>query len=158
MSFSLDSQLLSVSSDSENVHVFKLDEMDRIKESPKPETSLPTLKRGSMIDSMYQIHVLIFRKSPLASAAGAVSSYIPDMITDIWEPARDFASAKIPSSSKALPNLCAFCTTTTHGTSANQLLVVTADGFCYTYALNSEHGGECVLQKKDSLVDTEEDA
>lgn len=29
--------------------------------------------------------------------AGSVGSYLPDVITEIWEPTRDFAQLKLPS-------------------------------------------------------------
>lgn len=29
--------------------------------------------------------------------AGSVGSYLPDVLTEIWEPTRDFASLKLPS-------------------------------------------------------------
>jgi autophagy-related protein 18 len=29
--------------------------------------------------------------------AGSVGSYLPEALTEIWEPARDFASLKLPS-------------------------------------------------------------
>lgn len=30
--------------------------------------------------------------------AGSVGSYLPEMITEMWEPARDFAFLKLPNS------------------------------------------------------------
>lgn len=64
MAFSLDSTFLAVSSDSETVHVFKLDEKDRIEENPTSPNSShslsrrveqvtpPTGRKGSVIDSL----------------------------------------------------------------------------------------------------------
>lgn len=47
-------------------------------------------------------------RSPFASATSAISSYIlPESITEIWEPQRDFAFAKLPLSAKGLQNACA---------------------------------------------------
>lgn len=34
-----------------------------------------------------------------------------------------------------------------------QVMVVTSEGIFYSYAIDLEHGGECVLQKSYSLLD-----
>jgi hypothetical protein len=48
------------------------------------------------------------RRNPVASATAAVGSYfIPDAITEIWEPQRDFAFAKLAPGSKGFHSLCA---------------------------------------------------
>ncbi len=91
------------------------------------------------------------RTSPLVSAAGAVGSYLPSNLTDIWEPLRHFAFAKLPSSStKDRINICAF----NHGDRPS-LSVVTSDGSFYLYSIQEE-GGECVLLRQDSILTEEE--
>ena len=72
----------------------------------------------------------------------------------MWEPTRDFAFAKIPVYSKSAQNLCGF-TTSSHG--GAQLFVVTADGSCYSYQVDSQVGGECALIRQDSIMDPEEE-
>lgn len=34
-----------------------------------------------------------------------------------------------------------------------QVMVVTSEGIFYSYSIDLEHGGECVLQKSYSLID-----
>lgn len=99
--------------------------------------------------------------------AGSVGSYLPEMITEMWEPARDFAFLKLPNS--GVRSLVAFryrddglkmailpkminpgsmyaCSTTP------QVMVATSDGFFYQYNIDLENGGECVLLKQYRYV------
>ncbi|KAI8922998.1 WD40-repeat-containing domain protein [Entophlyctis helioformis] len=168
MSFNLASTMLAVSSDSDTVHIFKLDEKDRAKDaqaaaasgsagngntngngagqSTTSTSTSPTVKRSSIIDSI---------RSPIVSAAGAVGSYfIPDVITDMWEPTRDFAHAKIPSPKKSGPNLCALSASSGP---LLQLYVMTADGVFYVYNVDQETGGECMLARQCSMLDSDEE-
>jgi autophagy-related protein 18 len=132
ISFNLANTLLAVSSDTDTIHVFKLE--------TTPESSpVPVVKKASMIETI---------TNPIATAAGAVGNFLPDMLTDMFEPTRDFAHAKLPSSSKGIPNICAL-------TSAH-LIVVTADCYFYQYPLDSK-GGECGLVKQYALKESEEE-
>ncbi|KAH9252619.1 hypothetical protein BASA81_009490 [Batrachochytrium salamandrivorans] len=92
-------------------------------------------------------------RSPLVSAAGAVGFYfMPDMITDIWEPTRDFAFAKLPTTSKSVQNLCSLSSSS----GMPQLSVVTANGSFYVFTI-LEQGGECTLVKQHSIMDSDEE-
>ncbi|CAG8579518.1 12778_t:CDS:10 [Ambispora leptoticha] len=73
------------------------------------------------------------------TVAGSVGNYLPDALTEIWEPARDFAYLKLPNS--GVQSVVAFNNT------AAQLLVVTSDGYFYQYNIDLENGGECTLFK-----------
>ncbi|KAL2915978.1 autophagy protein [Polyrhizophydium stewartii] len=152
MAFNLESTMLAISSDSDTVHIFKLDDKDKVKDpnagpsSNERQPSAPPAptKRSSVIDSI---------RSPLVSAAGAMGSYLmPEMIADMWEPTRDFAFAKIPSASKSIQNMCSLST----GAGVPQLSVATADGSFYVYNVQ-EAGGECVLVKQHTILDSDED-
>jgi autophagy-related protein 18 len=72
------------------------------------------------------------------------------MFTEMWEPTRDFAFAKIPGMSKGLPTLCAL--------SPSSLMVITADGYFYQYQLDPLVGGEFPLLKQYALAESEEEA
>jgi WD40 repeat protein len=135
--------MLSVSSDTDTVHVYKLE-----KPNPIPETT--TARRGNgYLDSLYLTPN--FSTSPLVSAAGTVGSFLPTNITDIWEPQRHFAFAKIPTTSvKDRINICAF-----NPGDRPTLCVLTSDGSFYLYSITDE-GGECVLLRTDSVMDEEE--
>jgi hypothetical protein len=47
------------------------------------------------------------RKTPLASASAAVGSYLPDRVSELWEPQRDIAHAKLPVAIKGYKTICA---------------------------------------------------
>lgn len=69
-------------------------------------------------------------------------------ISGLWEPARDFAHAKIPQMN--VSNLCSIVSINEQ----YQLYVVTP-GMFYNYAINKE-GGECRLLKTESMIIEEE--
>lgn len=71
------------------------------------------------------------------------------MLTEIWEPTRDFAHAKLPG--HAGQNLCAV--SNVNGTL--HLYVVTASAFLL-YSIPPT-GGDCNLLQTESLMDLEED-
>ncbi|KAI8875162.1 hypothetical protein K501DRAFT_280636 [Backusella circina FSU 941] len=81
--------------------------------------------------------------------AGSVGSYLPDRLTEMWEPTRDFASLKLPSA--GVKSLVALSSTTP------QVMVVTSEGFLYQYNIDLENGGECVLLKQYSLLEQTSD-
>ncbi|KAJ4306714.1 autophagy protein [Collariella sp. IMI 366227] len=102
------------------------------------------------------------------SVAGAVGSYLPQSVTEMWEPQRDFASIKIPrangsrgssagalisGSAGPLRSVVAMCST------SPQVMVVTSDGTFYVYQIDLVRGGEGSLVKKISYeyVDTPTD-
>jgi autophagy-related protein 18 len=106
------------------------------------------------------------------SVAGVVGSYLPQTVTEMWEPLRDFAYIKIPKSSggsRAGPGPAA---TSPGGTglagatgtypagplrsvvamssSSPQVMVVTSDGGFYVFNIDMENGGEGYLVKQFS--------
>ncbi|KAH6576895.1 hypothetical protein BASA62_001144 [Batrachochytrium salamandrivorans] len=143
MSFNLENTMLAISSDTETVHIFKLDEKDKVKDAQLVPSS----------SSANKLVLLIPYGLPLVSAAGAVGFYfMPDMITDIWEPTRDFAFAKLPTTSKSVQNLCSLSSSS----GMPQLSVVTANGSFYVFTI-LEQGGECTLVKQHSIMDSDEE-
>ncbi|KAJ3042734.1 autophagy protein [Rhizophlyctis rosea] len=148
VSFNLANTLLSVSSDTDTVHIFKLlTEQEKQNAPEKMERPASLDRKKSLVNTI---------RSPIASAAGAMGSYfLPDAITEMWEPARDFAFAKFPSGhSKGCQNICALTNTST---AHPQLMVVTAEGYCYQYSVDTEAGGECMFLKQYSLLEGEDD-
>ncbi|KAL1903685.1 autophagy protein [Sporothrix stenoceras] len=99
------------------------------------------------------------------SVAGVVGSYLPQTVTEIWEPLRDFAFIKIPRSgatatpSKANPagpsvNSAAGGSSQSGGplrsvvamsSNSPQVMVVTSDGGFNVFNINMETGGEGFL-------------
>lgn len=90
--------------------------------------------------------------------AGVVGSYLPQTVTEMWEPSRDFAFLRIPkpvmvspsskpsggSSSGPLRSVVAM------SSSSPQVMVVTSDGGFYVYNIDMEKGGEGYLVKQFS--------
>ncbi|CDS13526.1 hypothetical protein LRAMOSA05702 [Lichtheimia ramosa] len=159
MTFNLSSTLLCVSSDTETVHIFKLSTGAAPTANGNGNNNNGYGGGGGMVGyngdqaqsdtrgrsgSMGQM----LRRSSLhigRNIAGSVGSYLPEMITEMWEPARDFAFLKLPNS--GVRSLVAFSTTP-------QVMVVTSDGFFYQYNIDLENGGECVLLKQYSLLES----
>lgn len=85
--------------------------------------------------------------------AGVVSSYLPQSVTEMWEPIRDFAFIKIPkSSSGTSSNLSGspLRSVVAMNNSSPQVMVVTSDGGFYVYNIDMEQGGEGYLVKQFS--------
>jgi autophagy-related protein 18 len=88
------------------------------------------------------------------SVAGVVGSYLPQSVTEMWEPQRDFANIKIPKSTNAgssrggglLRSVVAM------SSSSPQVMVVTSDGGFYVFNIDMEKGGEGYLVKQFSCV------
>jgi autophagy-related protein 18 len=137
ISFNLVSTLLCTSSDQETVHIFKLVGKDGV-----------PLHSGAedMATPMGGVHKPSYGKTIKKSVTG----YLPDMLTEIWEPSRDFANLKLKTA--GVKSLVALSSTTP------QVMVVTSEGYLYTYNIDLENGGECTLLKQYSLLDPADDA
>ncbi|KAG2188282.1 hypothetical protein INT44_001035 [Umbelopsis vinacea] len=150
ISFNLVSSLLCVSSATETVHIFKLSN-----DGPQGGNNRwggkgasreeDNRSRSSSVGQM-------LRRSSMhlgRNIAGSVGSYLPEALTEIWEPARDFASLKLPSA--GVQSIVALSNTTP------QVMVVTSEGSFYQYNIDLENGGECVLLKQYSLLEEPSD-
>ncbi|GAA5911332.1 hypothetical protein JCM8208_005223 [Rhodotorula glutinis] len=177
IAFNAASTLLCVSSDTETVHIYKLatgssgakgkggaggaaapdwEEQDRFGSAgsggrnggdgapPGGYDALIESKRNSNQGGVGGT----LRKKSLSlgrGLAGSVGGFLPGAVTGIWDPQRDFAYLKVPTS--GVKSVVALS-----GTSP-QVMVVTSEGVFYSYAIDLENGGECVLQKSYSLLD-----
>lgn len=96
------------------------------------------------------------------SVAGVVGSYLPQTVTEMWEPLRDFAYIKMPKgTSAALPrggNVGSgpaypsgpLRSVVAMSSSSPQVMVVTSDGGFYVFNIDMEQGGEGYLVKQFS--------
>lgn len=99
------------------------------------------------------------------SVAGVVGSYLPQTVTEMWEPLRDFAYIKIPKSNSGLPPRSGSSAGAAGGpaypggpvrsvvamsSSSPQVMVVTSDGGFYVFNIDMEQGGEGYLVKQFS--------
>ncbi|KAF3932331.1 hypothetical protein ABW19_dt0209877 [Dactylella cylindrospora] len=80
------------------------------------------------------------------SVVGAVGGYLPQAVTEMWEPQRDFAFVRLP-----VPGVKSVVALSSN---SPQIMVVTSDGFFYLYNVDMEKGGECILTKQYSYVNT----
>ncbi|POS75398.1 autophagy-like protein 18 [Diaporthe helianthi] len=102
------------------------------------------------------------------SVAGVVGSYLPQTVTEMWEPMRDFAYIKLPKVSSATsPNKAPANTGPTGlmfpngplrsvvamSSSSPQVMVVTSDGGFYVFNIDMEHGGEGYLVRQFSVLE-----
>ncbi|XP_064323190.1 WD repeat domain phosphoinositide-interacting protein 1 isoform X2 [Phalacrocorax carbo] len=121
--FSMDSQFLCASSNTETVHIFKLEHLT----DSRPEE--PPTWSGYM-GRMFQ----------------AATNYLPAQVSGMMNQDRAFATVRLNISGQR--NICALSTIQ----KLPRLLVTTSDGHLYIYNLDPQDGGECVLIKKHSLL------
>lgn len=178
MSFNLNSTLLCVSSTTDTVHIFRLGgpaggapdsprghgrrwsrsiSIDSGAESPtagtSPGSEAPESPAAAGKPSGGTFGSMIRRSSQMMgkSVVGVVGGYLPQAVTEMWEPMRDFAFIRLPkgglgsnSTGSQLRSVVAM------SSSSPQVMVVTSDGGFYLYSIDMENGGEGVLVKRYS--------
>lgn len=123
LAFSPDSMYLSASSNTETVHIFKLE----VHKDSKPQEES-------------QSWMGYFGQALKTSA-----NYLPTQVTEMFNQGRAFAVSKLPS--QGLKNVCAIATIQ----KVPRLLVASQDGYLYIYNLDPNEGGECMLLRQHSL-------
>ncbi|KAI5291071.1 autophagy protein [Ascosphaera atra] len=184
MSFNTTSTLLCVSSATDTIHIFKLspqkpeeedmgagssDESDIHRTSSEPsltDTSITSTASQQTPDIGSRkpngsFMGIIRRTSQTvgSSLANKVGGYLPKGVTEMWEPARDFAWIRLPKSpgphangqgngagSKSVRSIVAMCPNTP------QAMVITSDGNFYVYDVDLSKGGEGTLVQQHSCV------
>lgn len=191
MSFNTMSTLLCVSSATETVHIFKLGHQGSAGARPESPGSAnrpfsPTGERGITGDSETgdgdqdsnvsgevtdfpnrkangTFMGIIRRTSQNVSNsfAATVGGYLPKGVTEMWEPARDFAWIRLPKSGSGAGNSVG----SGNGAAANagplrsvvamssntpQVMVVTSEGNFYVFNIDLSKGGEGTLTKQYS--------
>lgn len=88
------------------------------------------------------------------SVAASVGAYLPTAVSEMWEPARDFAWLKIPKTPPSVQGgaLGGFSTAPLRSvvamsSNSPQVMVVTNEGHFYVYSIDLEKGGEGNLVK-----------
>ncbi|KAG5930645.1 autophagy- protein [Claviceps africana] len=109
---------------------------------------------------------MLRRSSQLMSrgVAGVVGSYLPQSVTEMWEPSRDFAFIKIPKSGSSVMKPFASGSSSigplrnvvAMSSSSPQVMVVTSDGGFYVFNIDMEKGGEGYLVKQFSVFEGDE--
>ncbi|KAF2671952.1 WD40 repeat-like protein, partial [Microthyrium microscopicum] len=94
------------------------------------------------------------------SLAARVGGYLPSSVTEMWEPARDFAWVKVPRLARGQlggPGTSPVKSVVAMSGAHPQLMVVTSEGQFLVYTLSLESGGEGVLEKQYSVLDQKSD-
>uniref|UniRef100_A0A8C7ZAY6 WD repeat domain, phosphoinositide interacting 1 n=1 Tax=Oryzias sinensis TaxID=183150 RepID=A0A8C7ZAY6_9TELE len=125
LSFSADAQFLCASSNTETVHIFKLEQ-----HSPSQDEESPTW--SAYVGKMFT----------------AASTYLPTHVSDMMHQDRAFATVRL--NMFGLKNICALATIQ----KLPRLLAASSDGFLYIYNVDPQDGGECVLVQKHRLFET----
>nr|XP_002129261.1 WD repeat domain phosphoinositide-interacting protein 2 [Ciona intestinalis] len=126
LAFSPDSLFLCASSNTETVHIFKL-------EQAGVEKAPVTDEGASWIGYFNKV---------LSNSA----SYLPTQVSEVLNQGRDFATVKLPFQGSR--NVCAI----TVLQKLPRVLVADEDGFLYIYNLDPTEGGECVLLRQHNVA------
>lgn len=178
MSFNTTSTLLCVSSSTETIHLFKLsypgpssEGMSTVPDarertfsqdfsSHSPETDdmpgelgSPDLS-GRKHNGTFMGMIRRTSQSVGSTVAAKVGGYLPKGVSEMWEPARDFAWIRLPrvnqgtggNGSSPLRSVVAMSSNTP------QVMVVTSDGNFYVFNVDLSKGGEGTLTKQYSYV------
>lgn len=180
MSFNATSSLLCVSSATDTVHIFKLGPHPQSRNgddssvlsispsardrstSPAGSESQPDLTRTTS-DTSDSVAArkhngtfmgMIRRTSQNVgtSVAASVGAYLPAAVSEMWEPARDFAWLKIPKAPASAPGGILGSSTQLRSvvamsSNSPQVMVVTNEGHFYIFGIDLEKGGEGTLVK-----------
>ncbi|KAE8283512.1 WD repeat domain phosphoinositide-interacting protein 1 [Larimichthys crocea] len=128
LSFSPDGQFLCASSNTETVHIFKMEQMGP---SGGDEAATWTSYVGKMFS--------------------AASSYFPAQVSGMMSQDRAFATVHLLTSGQR--NVCTLATIQ----KLPRLLVATADGQLFIYNVDPQDGGECMLAQKHRLFGVDDD-
>lgn len=183
MSFNTTSTLLSVSSSTDTIHVFKLSHQNPSRDSSPSSPSLSARDRRfsqSSLDPSYEgddvatemgnsdirarkhngtILGMIRRTSQSvgSTVAATVGGYLPKGVSEMWEPARDFAWIKLPKSttgSGGSANSGGLRSVVAMSSSTPQVMVVTSDGNFFVFNIDLSKGGEGTLTKQYFVLDS----
>ncbi|KAI1388411.1 WD40 repeat-like protein [Hypoxylon trugodes] len=204
MSFNAASSLLCVSSTSDTVHIFRLQQPGPNTNNSTSETQTPGSPRtdrwsrsrsyesgndspnsttGSPRSEIADLAAAATPSNPTGnrrqsgsfssmlrrssqimgrSVAGVVGNYLPQTVTEMWEPLRDFAYIKIPKTLSVSPRAGGLAnnqqlrSVVAMSSSSPQVMVVTSDGGFYVFNIDMEQGGEGYLVKQFSVLDSDD--
>jgi len=136
LAFSQESDLLALSSNTETIHIFKLDGSQAEGQGPvspavdhrQQQQQQPQQDDGSWMGY-------------LSKAVTASASYLPAQVTDTLNQSRAFATVTVPSA--GLPNIVTIASLSRQ----TRLMLASADGYFYIYNI-PELGGDCEMVKQ----------
>ncbi|EAW13036.1 phosphoinositide binding protein ATG18 [Aspergillus clavatus NRRL 1] len=180
MSFNTTSTLLCVSSSTETIHLFKLSQQTSSSRDTSPSSSTPAgrdraFSQSSLGHSPDRSDVsgepdssefparkhngtlmgIIRRTSQNvgSTVAAKVGGYLPKGVSEMWEPARDFAWIKLPKPSQnagGSGNNGPLRSVVAMSNNTPQVMVITSDGNFYVFSIDLSKGGEGTLTKQYS--------
>lgn len=179
MSFNTTSTLLCVSSSTETIHVFRLCQQNSSRDGSPSSPSLsarerrfsqssasPSYEGDSIGDELISSDIsarkhngtllgIIRRTSQNvgSTVAATVGGYLPKGVSEMWEPARDFAWIKLPKPAHAQGSPAAtgpLRSVVAMSNNTPQVMVVTSDGNFYVFNIDLSKGGEGTLTKQYS--------
>ncbi|KAI9462880.1 WD40 repeat-like protein [Lactarius psammicola] len=174
LNFNVVSTLLAVSSAHDTVHIFKLGSgrssstssanSSKDDHATSPSGSVDSRDGAGALEGGYDAFMDDKKKKSggvssslrrrslnlTKNITSSVGGYLPNTLTEMWEPSRDFAFLKLPTSG-------ARCIVALSGTMP-QIMVVSSEGYFYSYSIDLENGGECSLMKQYSLLDSADEA
>ena len=177
MSFNATSSLLCVSSATDTVHIFKLgtppqpgngDEASMLSTSPsrrersispggsdsQPDLTRSTSNASDSISTKTRKHngtlMGMLRRTSQnvgTTVAASVGAYLPLAVSEMWEPARDFAWLKIPKAPPSaqggvIGSTAPLRSVVAMSSNSPQVMVVTNEGHFYVFGIDLEKGGE----------------
>ncbi|XP_076852563.1 WD repeat domain phosphoinositide-interacting protein 1 [Brachyhypopomus gauderio] len=128
LSFSPDTQFLCASSNTETVHIFKLEQ-----HGPSGEEEAPTW--SAYVGKMFT----------------AASSYLPAQVSGMMSQDRAFATVRMQTAGQR--NVCTLAMIQ----KLPRLLVVSSDGQLFIYNIDPQDGGECALVHSHRLMDSDKE-
>ncbi|XP_028843488.1 WD repeat domain phosphoinositide-interacting protein 1 [Denticeps clupeoides] len=128
LSFSPDGQFLCASSNTETVHIFKLEQ-----HGPSAEEDAPTW--SAYVSKMFS----------------AASSYLPAQVSGMMSQDRAFATVRLQVAGQK--NICTLATIQ----KLPHLLVASSDGQLFVYNIDPQDGGECALVQTHRLFGTHDE-
>lgn len=88
-----------------------------------------------------------------SSVAAKVGGYLPKGVSEMWEPARDFAWIRLPRPNQGpggAANGGPLKSVVAMSSNTPQVMVVTSDGNFYVFSIDLSKGGEGTLTKQYS--------
>lgn len=173
MSFNTTSTLLCVSSSTDTIHLFKLSQQGPASDGSSAhspvgrQTSLGASSFGSGQDEdeagdadlasrKHNGTLMGMIRRTSQNVGGAVAArmggYLPKGVSEMWEPARDFAWIKLPRAPgpAGAGNAGPLRSVVAMSNNTPQVMVVTSDGNFYVFNIDLSKGGEGTLTKQYS--------
>ncbi|KAF1347948.1 WD repeat domain phosphoinositide-interacting protein 2 [Delphinella strobiligena] len=177
MSFNATSTLLCVSSATETIHIFRLgdplpgsdsnsgpssphlDPPNNIHDrSVSPSSSIDPSSTSNLdvnsaerpLNPSFMSMVRRTSQNVSTSFVSRAAGYLPSAVTEIWEPARDFAWVKVPKARNG--NTVKSVVAMAQG--APQVMVATSEGDFLVYNIDLDKGGEGTLVRQYSYAST----